>query len=312
MSSKRWLLFRLAALLVLGGAIAPPAGAAGGIVINPQSPYPEGPLYTGDTLYYAEMGSDRVMRWDGKANTPFWDRVGCGPTSVARGAEQTFVVLCHRQNAVALVSAAGKTIRVIDRDSDGRTFMDPNASINDARGGVYFSSSGLFSPSAAPQGAVLYLDKNNRVTRLAEGIHYANGVALSRDGKTLFVSEHLSRRVLAFAVAPDGSLANRRVFVALDDIEAAKPNRGWEVGPDGLAVDSHGRLYIAEYGAGHVLVVDLAGRLVATIPVGELYVTALAFGAREDRIYVTAPASLADPSEPGKVYSLENPVYRRD
>ena len=280
--------------------------------INPRSFYPEGPVVVGHTLYYAEMGSDRVMSWDGKVNATIWKRPGCGPTSVSRGGEGALVVLCHEENEVARVTTTGKTLEIIDRDSSGKTFMDPNASVNDSHGGVYFSSSGVFSPDAPAQGAVLYLDARDHLTRLAEGIHYSNGVALTPDGKTLYVSEHLSRRVLAFDVETAGVLSNRRVFVALDDLEPAVPNRGWEVGPDGLAIDREGNLYIAEYGAGHILVVSRAGQLVATMPVGEPYVTAATFGARQDRIFVTAPASLYDPQEPGKVYSLKNPAYRPD
>ncbi len=199
---------------------------------------------------------------------------------------------------------------MITRDADGQTFMDPNASVNDAKGGVYFSSSGLFSPTAPAQGAVLYLAASGRLTRVAEGIHYSNGVALTPDGKTLYVSEHLSRRVLAFDVAADGTLSGRRVFVALDKIERHDPNWGWEVGPDGLAVDRAGNLYIAEYGAGHMLIVDRQARLITTVAFKQPYVTAMALGANDTRLYVTAPVSLFSPDAPGAVYELKNPAYR--
>ena len=43
------------------------------------------------------MGDDRVMRWNGSENTPVWSRDGCGPTSVARGTDDTLVVLCDRE-----------------------------------------------------------------------------------------------------------------------------------------------------------------------------------------------------------------------
>ena len=71
--------------------------------------------------------------------------------------------------------------------------------------------------------------------------------------------------MLAFDIADDGSLSDRRTFVALDDLVGADPERSWEVGPDGLNVDRDGNLMIAEYGAGRLLVVDKDGRLVATI-----------------------------------------------
>ncbi len=296
------------AVIAAISAVAAPAGDA--VAVNSNSPYPEGPVIVGDTVYYAEMGADRVMSWDGTRNAVVWSRPDCGPTSVARGGEGTLIVLCHHENALARIAPDGSTREIIDRDSSGRTFMDPNASINDAKGGVYFSSSGLFSPSAPAEGAVLYLDKGGKLTRLAEGIHYSNGVALTPDGKTLYVSEHLSRRVLAYDVADDGSLSGKRVFVSLDALEPAVPGRGWEVGPDGLAVDRAGNLYIAEYGAGHMLIVDKHAHLVTTVPFKEPYVTAMVLGDGDQRLFVTAPVSFYDPEAPGEVYSLKNPAYR--
>ncbi len=90
---------------------------------------------------------------------------------------------------------------MIDRDEDGRAFSNPNAAVSDGKGGIYFSSSGSFAPGARATGAVLHVDASGRVRRLAEGIHYANGVAVTPDGKILYVSEHLGRRVLAFDIA---------------------------------------------------------------------------------------------------------------
>jgi gluconolactonase len=301
----------LVVLLVLqaGGAWA----AANGLtVVNPRSAYPEGPVVVGGAVYYAEMGADRVMRWDGEANVPVWSRAGCWPTSVARGAGDTLLVLCHREDAVVRITPAGETLGVVDRDNAGRRFVNPNASVNDARGGVYFSASGDFAPNAPATGAVLYLDRDGRLIRVAEGIRYANGVALAPDGATLYVSEHLGRRVLAYDVAPDGALSGGRVFLVLDDAVGPDPGRGWEVGPDGLAVDRHGNLYIAEYGGGRLIIVDTAGRLIATVATPEPYVTAVALIEDERRLFVTAPLSLVNPVAEGGVYVVENPAYRAD
>jgi sugar lactone lactonase YvrE len=280
-------------------------------VVNPASAYPEGPLVADGVVYYAEMGSDRVMRWDGAANAEVWSRQGCSPTSVARGAGDSLIVLCHA-GALVRIAPSGEEIATIDAASAGGLFENPNASANDALGGIYFSSSGAFVPNARASGAVLYLSPNGTLRRVAGNIHYANGVAVSADGRTLFVSEHLERRVLSFAIGEDGALGDPKVFLDLDDVRPDDPDRSWEVGSDGLAVDRHGNLYVAEYGGGRVLIVDRNAALVATIEVPEAYVTAPALIDDERRIFITAPASLADPSAPGKVYVLENPVFRED
>ena len=190
---------------------------------------------------------------------------------------------------------------------DGHAFSNPNAAVSDGKGGVYFSSSGSFAPGARATGAVLHVDASGTLRRLAEGIHYANGVAVTPDGSTLYVSEHLGRRVMAFEIADDGSLSGARTFVALDDLVGRDPERSWEVGPDGLNVDRDGNLVIAEYGAGRLLVVDKDGRLIATIPVPERYVTASAFNAEQTRLFITAPASLISPNS-GAVYSTAYPI----
>jgi sugar lactone lactonase YvrE len=296
-----------AAILLLTVSIASAGSGPALTTVNPDSAYPEGPTVIDGVLYYAEMGNDRVMRYDGQTNAPVWTREGCGPTMVAPLGDGSLAVLCHREAMVARIRADGALVGVVDRDRDGQPFTNPNAGTSDRKDGIYFSSSGSFSPGARVTGAILHLDASGALTRVAEGIHYANGVALSPDGETLYVSEHLERRVLAFDIAADGTLSNRRTFVRLDDLVAAEPDRSWEVGPDGLTVDRDGNLVIAEYGAGRLLIVDRNAKLIATIAVPERYVTASAFDSGQTRLFITAPASLMDPSR-GAVYATPWPV----
>jgi gluconolactonase len=301
----------LAALAGVLAALTPAATAATAApqltVINPDSAYPEGPSVVAGVLYYTEMGNDRVMRFDGEENHALWSLDGCGPTSVQPMGDGTLAVLCHRRAVVVRITRDGVPVDLIDHDRNSATFTNPNAAVSDAKGGIYFSSSGQFAPGARATGAILHLAADGVLTRVAEGIHYANGVAVSADGRTLYASEHLERRVLAYDIADDGSLSNRRIFVGLDDLEGTDPERTWELGPDGLALAPDGNLVIAEYGAGHLLVVDPAGALVATVPVPERYVTAAAFSADGHRMFITAPASLMNPNS-GAVYEVAYPI----
>ena len=120
MSSKS----ALAALAVLLFAVAGgQAGAAEALtVVNPASSYPEGPVAVGEVVYYAEMGSDRVLRWDGVSNTAIWSRSGCLPTSVARGSGDSLIVLCHGEGALVRIGPDGKELAVLGRQSAGNLF----------------------------------------------------------------------------------------------------------------------------------------------------------------------------------------------
>ena len=76
-------------------------------------------------------------------------------------------------------------------------------------------------PSVPATGAVIHLAADGRLRRLAAGIRYANGIA--RSGEQLYVSEHFDRRVLRFAIRPDGSLTGREVGFYLDNDAPAAP-----------------------------------------------------------------------------------------
>ena len=97
----------------------------------------------------------------------------------------------------------------------------------DARGGVYFSVTG------ATGSGVFYADPKGVVSQYGKDVPLANGIILSPDEKTLYVTNGAT--VYAFDVKADGSLANQREFGKL---------RGGE-GGDGSAVDQQGRVYVA-------------------------------------------------------------------
>jgi sugar lactone lactonase YvrE len=204
------------------------------------------------------MGRDVVMVSNLTTAQPFWRAATCGPVSIAPYRGDEFLVLCHLGHKIVRVSLSGKTIAVIDHDANGRPFVFPNASSADAAGGVYFSSSGTFSLAAPATGAILYLDAAGRLTRVAEGIRYANGVAVDAPRERLLVSAHLARRLLAFPIEAPGRLGQRAV---LFDLDAAGIARGGYplAGPDGLEVATNGEIVVAEYGAGRIHKISAEG-----------------------------------------------------
>ncbi len=116
----------------------------------------------------------------------------------------------------------------------------------DARGGVYFSVTG------ARGSGVFYADPKGVVSNYGSNVPLANGIILSPDEKTLYVTNGAT--VYAFDVKPDGSLANQREFGKL---------QGGQDG-DGSAVDQQGRVYIATGKSVDVFAPD--GKFVGSIP----------------------------------------------
>jgi sugar lactone lactonase YvrE len=268
---SRW----AAALLAL--ALAAPAAHGAEVW---EGSYPEGPVWIEDTLYWAEMGADRVMAWPGReaggdgAPRVFFAREGCGPTAIARYASDEFVVLCHRDGSLVRADAAGRALATIREGAEGNRLRNPNDASADGAGGVWLTDPGTFSAGARPSGALYHLTPDGRLTRRATGLAYGNGVHV--DGDRLLVSEHLARRVLAYPLR-DGRLGTPEVLFDLDALGLARPDYP-EAGPDGLELAPDGTLWVAEYGAGRLLALAPEGGLVASVPVPAPYVTSIAFG----------------------------------
>jgi gluconolactonase len=101
-----------------------------------------------------------------------------------------------------------------------------NDLVVDARDGVYVALTG-------PRGGVFHAGREGVLTKQGPDIPGANGIVLSADEKTLYVTSR--DLVLAFDLRPDGSLSNLREFAKL---------RGGQ-GGDGSAIDAEGRLYVS-------------------------------------------------------------------
>jgi gluconolactonase len=141
---------------------------------------------------------------------------------------------------------------------NGRPFDALNDMALDKRGGVYFTDA---------QG-VYYLPPGGRVTRIIDEVPRPNGVVLSPDEKTLYVHNKDGVYMLAFDVAADGSISNRRNFARYKAVRIPghkDPSWDEDNGADGMAVDSDGRVYAATNSG--VEVFSPRGELLGVLPV---------------------------------------------
>src|SRR6476646_9096557 len=87
-----------------------------------------------------------------------------------------------------------------------------------ANGGMYATLSGPFvdTPSEV-MGKILYrADGSDAWTVVATDLNYANGIGVSPDHKTLYVSETVGNCILKFTINPDGTLSQRANFALLN------------------------------------------------------------------------------------------------
>ena len=121
----------------------------------------------------------------------------------------------------------------------GQPFNSLNDLALDKRGGVYFTD----------LDGIYYLPPGGSVTRIiADEVPNPNGVVLSPDERTLYVHNKDGVSMLAYDVAPNGTISNRRNFATYKSVRIpghADPSLAEDNGADGMAVDSEGRVYAA-------------------------------------------------------------------
>jgi gluconolactonase len=142
------------------------------------------------------------------------------------------LIVCNPSLGLVRVHPNGKH-ELFAGDVAGQKWICPNYPVFDRHGNLYVTESGKWKQN---NGCIARYTPDGRCTIVAGPLGYANGLALSGDGRTLFMAESDTRRIWRFNVASDGSLNNATVV-------------GENVGrlPDGLALDECGNLYVACY-----------------------------------------------------------------
>jgi gluconolactonase len=223
----------------------------------------DGPIAgDGGTLLFANNDANNVMRMDPKT----------GLASVIHRDVNTGGAVSRSKNGALFVVSRGlnsgllqlePTRKVVATTYNGEPFECVGGVLNDlsadARGGVYISITGA---------GVFYVNPQGVVAKYGDSMQGANGIILSPDEKTLYVTN--GAVVVAFDVRADGSLTNQREFGRL---------RGG-TGGDGSAVDQQGRLYVSTQTS--VDVFEPNGTFLGTIP-GVPGLHGVAFGGTDKR-----------------------------
>ncbi len=141
---------------------------------------------------------------------------------------------------------------------------------------------------------------------MADDLNYANGIGVSPDQKTLYVSETVGNCILKFKINDDGSLSNRSNFALLNLLVKNK-NESWWIGPDSMKIDSKGNIYVAQWFGGKILKISPDGKLlhIFEIAAGD-GTTNVAFGKDEAELYVTVVKDPKDQQAKGSIVKIKN------
>jgi gluconolactonase len=181
-------------------------------------------------------------------------------------------------------------VEVLVDKFEGKRFNAPNDIVVRRDGNVYFSDP-LFTPLDQRDldfYGVYHVSPRGKIEAVARMRTRPNGVALSPDGKILYVANTDEKNIRAYDLDRNGQASNERV--AVTDLPA---------GPDGIRTDAKGNLYVAARG---VVIYSPAGQLLGKIspPVnprnlafgGEDFRTLYMVGNSIFRVHLDVPGSV--------------------
>jgi sugar lactone lactonase YvrE len=190
-----------------------------------------------------------------------------------------------------LLVVAGPEGRLLRQEPDGSLVdhtdlsglgANLNEIVVDGRGRIFVNGGTDFHPGEgeAP-GFVALITPDGVIRRVAEGIAFPNGMAVTPDDSTLIVSESFGGTLTSFDIGPDGSLSNRRAWAALPG--------------DGIVLDTEGAVWTpgrTETGPACLRVAE-GGEVLDTVPLDRAGF-ACTLGGEDGRNPVRARGGLAN------------------
>ena len=187
----------------------------------------ESPRWHENRLWFAHWGTGEIVAVDLEGNA---EVAGRGPPGLGWSIDWLpDGRLLVTGEGLVRVEPDGSTVPHADLSSLGVDGF--NEIVVDGRGNIYVNGGADFEPGEgeAP-GIIALVTPDGSVRRVADGIAFPNGMAVTPDNSTLIIAESFAARLTAFDIADDGGLSNRRVWAD-------------GVGPDGICIDAGGAIW---------------------------------------------------------------------
>ena len=263
----------------------------------------EGPVWhhVGGYLLFSDIPKNTIYRWkEGEGLSIYMRPAGyntgtnppgreLGTNGLTFDAKGTLVVADHGHRGISRWNDSLFTRTVVVDRYEGKRFNSPNDLVWAPNGDLYFTdpSYGLRDGNAdkakeLPFNGVFRLSASGQLSLVTRDLTFPNGIALSPDGRTLYVavSDSAHPNIWAYPVNADGSTGQGRIFYDA----RARVQQGLQGALDGLKVDAKGNVFTT--GPGGILVLSAAGKHLGTIVPGDV-VANCAFGDDGSTLYMT-------------------------
>ncbi|HEX6637982.1 MAG TPA: SMP-30/gluconolactonase/LRE family protein [Steroidobacteraceae bacterium] len=246
----------------------------------------EGPIWVkkGGYLLFTDVPGNKMWKWSDKgglekfldpsgASNPdpaVWREAGANGLAINDGRSLVYADTGNRMiQTLDLKSLERKPVATA---FEGKKFSSPNDVIRMKNGVLFFTDPpyGFRKFDAAPEKEISFngvyrRGKDGKVTVIEKELYRPNGVALSPDERTLYVtqSEPSKAIIMAYSLDKQGNVTDKKLFADVTDL-VAQDAPGL---PDGLTVAADGTVFTS--GPGGILVLSKEGKRLGRISTGK-------------------------------------------
>lgn len=208
-----------------------------GTMTEPQLNHPEGIAIDKDGYIWCGGEKGEIYRIDPDGSSMIQVASTGGFTLGLTFDEDGMLYTCDlkHQCVFRLNPANGELIRFAEGNGRGQNIRVPNVPVVDLQRGCLYVSDSFDTKEAGPGIWRFDLKSGQGDLWYADALRFANGIVLSPEGDALFVAETFKQSIGRIPILADGSAGAIEPVVQIDAL------------PDGLTMDSNGRLYICCY-----------------------------------------------------------------
>lgn len=282
-------------------------------VITDALRFPEGPIPLSDgSVLVVEIAGQVLTRVYGDGRSEEIAQLGGGPNGAALGPDGR-VYICNNGGfkwpqeqrppflplgrssdytggSIQAVDLSSGKIETLYRSCGDNLLKGPNDIVFDSTGNFWFTDHGHHYDRGEDLGAIYYAKADGSfISEVLFPFRHPNGIALSPDESTLYISETFAGRLWRYNVSSPGVVhAKPGTLRASDMLYQPREFQLY----DSMAVEENGNICIATIRKGGIAVISPDGEELEHIPLPDSIVTNIAFGGSDCRkAYITLSGS---------------------